>query len=100
MTRSGRPCSTWATTPPPGRTWSRGSPSPTRRRSGPWRSARVEAPGVRCLAVAANTLWCLGYPAQAMQRSQEALALAQALAHPYSLALAQYWAASPTLPPP
>ena len=44
------------------------------------------APGVRCLAIAANTLWCLGYPAQALQRSQEALALAQALAHPYSLA--------------
>ena len=52
-----------------------------------------EAPGVRCLAMAANTLWCLGYPAQAVRRSQEALALAQALAHPYSLALAQHFAA-------
>jgi predicted ATPase len=52
-----------------------------------------EAPGVVCLAFAANTLWCLGYPAQAMRRSQEALALAQALAHPASLALAHYWAA-------
>jgi class 3 adenylate cyclase/predicted ATPase len=52
-----------------------------------------EAPGVRCLAVAADTLWCLGYPAQAVQRSQEALALARALAHPYSLAQAQYFAA-------
>ena len=51
------------------------------------------APGVRCLAIAANVLWCLGYPAQAMRRSQEALALAQELAHPYSLALAQFWAA-------
>lgn len=51
------------------------------------------APGVRCLAVVANTLWCLGYPAQAMRRGQEALALSQALAHPYSLAVAQYWAA-------
>ena len=40
------------------------------------------APGVRCLALAALALWCLGYPAQAVQRSQEALALAQALAHP------------------
>jgi predicted ATPase len=49
------------------------------------------APGVRCLAIAANVLWCRGYPAQAMRRSQEALALAQALAHPYSLALAQFW---------
>jgi predicted ATPase len=52
-----------------------------------------EAPGVVCLAFGANTLWCLGYPAQAVRRSQEALALAQALAHPASLALAHYWAA-------
>jgi predicted ATPase/class 3 adenylate cyclase len=49
-----------------------------------------EAPGIRLLGVAANTLWCLGYPAQAMRRGQEALALAQALAHPYSLAFAQH----------
>jgi tetratricopeptide (TPR) repeat protein len=48
---------------------------------------------VRCLAMAAWTLWCLGYPAQALRRSQEALALAQTLAHPYSLALAQHYAA-------
>ena len=52
-----------------------------------------EAPGVRCLAVAANTLWCLGSPAQAVRRGQEALAQAQGLAHPFSLALAQHWAA-------
>ena len=32
-----------------------------------------EVPGVRCLAYVANTLWCLGYPAQAVRRSQEAL---------------------------
>jgi predicted ATPase len=51
------------------------------------------ASGVMCLGLAANALWCLGYPAQAVQRSQEALALAQELAHPYSLAAAQYWAA-------
>jgi predicted ATPase len=51
-----------------------------------------EAPGVRCLGVAADTLWCLGYPAQAVQRSQEALVLAQALAHPYSLATAEFYA--------
>ena len=41
----------------------------------------------------ANTLWCLGFPAQAMQRGQEALTLAQALAHPYSLGVAQHFAA-------
>jgi predicted ATPase len=51
------------------------------------------ASGVRCLFMAANTLWCLGYPAQAMRRSEEALALAQELAHPYSLAAVQFWAA-------
>jgi predicted ATPase len=49
--------------------------------------------GVQCLAFAANTLWCLGYPTQAVQRSQEALTLAQALGHPLSLAVAQHWAA-------
>jgi predicted ATPase len=52
-----------------------------------------EAPGVRCLVYAALTLWCLGYPAQALRRSQEALALAQALTHPHSLAHAQHFAA-------
>ena len=51
------------------------------------------APGVTCLAYAANILWCLGFPARAVRRSQEALALAQTLSHPYSLAFAQYWAA-------
>jgi predicted ATPase/class 3 adenylate cyclase len=49
-----------------------------------------EASGVRCLIQAARTLWCLGYPTQAIQRSQEALALAQELSHPYSLAVAQF----------
>ena len=43
------------------------------------------APGVRCLVTAAHTLWCLGYPTQALRRLQEALTLAQALAHPHSL---------------
>jgi DNA-binding winged helix-turn-helix (wHTH) protein/predicted ATPase len=51
------------------------------------------APGVQCLAFAALTLWCLGYPAQAMRRSQEALALAQELAHSHSLAWTQNFAA-------
>jgi predicted ATPase len=50
--------------------------------------------GVRCLAMAAWTLWCLGYPTQALRRSQEAQALAQSLAHPYSLGLSQHYAAS------
>jgi predicted ATPase len=54
---------------------------------------RTESWEVRCLAFAAYTLWCLGYPEQALRRSQEALALAQALAHPHSLVQAQHFAA-------
>ena len=49
------------------------------------------APGVWCRGLAAWSLWCLGYPTQAMQRNQEALALAQGLDHPLSLAFAQYY---------
>ena len=51
------------------------------------------APVLMCLAVAFHALWCLGYPTQALRCSQEALAVAQALAHPQSLAFAQYWVA-------
>jgi predicted ATPase len=50
-------------------------------------------PGVRCLALAAQPLWCLGYPAQAMHRCQEALTLAQELGHPQSLVMARYYTA-------
>jgi predicted ATPase len=50
------------------------------------------ASGMGCLVHAALTLWCLGYPAQAVRRCQEALALAQTLAHSYSLAVAQHFA--------
>jgi predicted ATPase len=45
------------------------------------------------LAVLAPTLWCLGYPAQAVRRSQEALALARELDRPTSLATVQHYAA-------
>jgi predicted ATPase len=50
-------------------------------------------PGVSCRTFAAATLWLLGYPAQALTRVHDALALAHALSHPYSLAWAQWWAA-------
>ncbi|HEY7491627.1 MAG TPA: adenylate cyclase, partial [Candidatus Tectomicrobia bacterium] len=44
-------------------------------------------------ATAAVTLWLLGYPAQALAHIHEALMLAHALAHPYSLAFARLLAA-------
>jgi predicted ATPase len=54
----------------------------------------VQDPGVACLSYVAWTLWLLGYPEQALQRSREALTLAQALSHPFSLADALCWAAT------
>jgi predicted ATPase len=45
-------------------------------------------PRVDCLSYAAWILWLLGYPDQALARSQEAVALAEGLSHPFSLALA------------
>jgi predicted ATPase len=47
--------------------------------------------GVFCLSHAAHTLLYLGYPDQALKRGNEALGLAQALSHPYSLAFAEYF---------
>ena len=62
---------------------------PTRPRS----LASVQDPVVSCLAYAAWNLWHLGYPDQALKRSQEALTLAQELAHPYSSAMIFFFAA-------
>ncbi len=50
-------------------------------------------PGVACRTHAALTLWLLGYPAQALARVHEALALAHELSHPFSLVSARCWAA-------
>ena len=50
-------------------------------------------PGVCCHMVAAPALWLLGYPDQAAASIQAALALAQQLAHPLTLAMALYLAA-------
>jgi class 3 adenylate cyclase/tetratricopeptide (TPR) repeat protein len=47
--------------------------------------------GVAGLSFTALVLWLLGYPDQAFKKSQETLALAQALAHPFSLAQALVW---------
>jgi predicted ATPase len=49
-------------------------------------------PGVCGLRHAAMTLWLLGYPEQALNRSEKALALARELSHPYSMAHALFWA--------
>jgi predicted ATPase len=45
-------------------------------------------PKVACLSELALALWLLGYPDQAMKRSEEAITLAHELAHPFSLAFA------------
>jgi predicted ATPase/class 3 adenylate cyclase len=50
-------------------------------------------PGVACRTFAAQTLWLLGYPAQALIRLHEALVLAHELLHPFSLAFARCRAA-------
>jgi len=44
--------------------------------------------GAVCLSWLSWALWILGYPDQALERSQEALALAQELDHPFTLAFA------------
>ncbi len=61
---------------------------PERHRPLAFRYGGADA-GVRCLSYAAWTLWQLGYPDQALKRASEALALAQALSHPFSLAWAK-----------
>jgi predicted ATPase len=47
-------------------------------------------PCVCCQSFAAKSLWMLGYPEQALQRSREALVLARELGHPTSLAHTQF----------
>ncbi|CAN5716425.1 AAA family ATPase [soil metagenome] len=49
-------------------------------------------PCVVALAYLAWTRWCLGYPDQALAQTQAALALAQEIAHPYSLVIAATYA--------
>jgi predicted ATPase/class 3 adenylate cyclase len=61
---------------------------PERHRALAFRFGTVDN-GIICLSYTAGTLWYLGYPDQALKRLNEALALAQALSHPQSLA----WAA-------
>ena len=93
MKRSGRPCSSWVNTPPPGCTWSRGSPSSTRRQQRAQVLRHDAAPGVRCLAYAALTLWCLGYSGAGRAAGSGGAGPSAGAAHPFSLTLAQFWAA-------
>jgi len=50
-------------------------------------------PGVALLSHGCCILWHLGYPDQALRRSQEAIALAEAQDHPFSLAFALCYSA-------
>jgi predicted ATPase len=52
-----------------------------------------EDPGIGCRVFAVWTLWCLGYPAQALHYLQDMQTLAQELAHPYSWAQVWYFGA-------
>ena len=65
--------------------------TPDQRRAPVFRMG--QAPGVACCVHAAQTLWLLGYPEQALARLREALALAHELSHPPSRAFARCLAA-------
>src|SRR5437867_2665704 len=52
-----------------------------------------EDAGVICHSIGAWTLWYLGYPDQGLAQSQEAVTLAQQVAHPFSLSFALCFAA-------
>jgi tetratricopeptide (TPR) repeat protein len=57
--------------------------------SEPHRSRRFQLgnnPGVACFTTSAFILWMLGYPDRALQRANDAVALATELEHPFTLA--------------
>jgi adenylate cyclase len=62
-----------------------------RARDAPHRYTGIE-PGTSRLSYACWIMWHLGYPDQALKRSKEARALAEALSHPDSLAFAMGYA--------
>jgi tetratricopeptide (TPR) repeat protein len=51
-------------------------------------------PEVICLSLLSHMLWNLGYPDQAVQKSQAAIAAARKLAHPFSVTYSLQYAAS------
>jgi predicted ATPase/class 3 adenylate cyclase len=64
-------------------------------RSGPYRTHPFRLggnPGVASLTSSAFFLWTLGYPDSAVQRAQQAVALANELEHPFTLAYGLYHA--------
>jgi predicted ATPase len=65
--------------------------TPDQRRSLVFRMG--QDPGVGCRVHIAQALWLLGYPEQALARVHDALTLAHALSHPFSLGFAWWWAA-------
>jgi DNA-binding winged helix-turn-helix (wHTH) protein/predicted ATPase len=54
----------------------------------------VDDPRVVCRTRLASTLWCLGYPDQGLRRCSEAIELAEELGHPFTLVVAQVFAAT------
>jgi DNA-binding SARP family transcriptional activator/predicted ATPase len=56
------------------------------------RALTLTEPGAFCLAFSSWVLWPLGYPEQARQKSQEALALARELSFPHTLAAVHFFA--------
>src|SRR5262249_44926714 len=50
-------------------------------------------PGVCCRYQAAEALWFLGYPDQALRQSQNSLTLARELSHAITMSIALFWAA-------
>ena len=93
------PCSTWATTPQPGRTWRRAAPAMTRTPPAPWRYATGTEPGCRCLRYAAQRCGAWALPTRPAAEPGGAR-LAQELAHPLSLASAPACAAvAPSVAP-
>jgi predicted ATPase len=50
-------------------------------------------PGVTCLSFVARALWMLGFPDQAVKRSEQAITVAKATAHAGSIAEAMIWRA-------
>jgi class 3 adenylate cyclase/predicted ATPase len=57
-------------------------------RQDPFPLLTPQDPGVACLALSSWVLWLLGYPQQALQRGQEAIALARRLEHPFHIGFA------------